>query len=346
MAVKIAINGFGRIGRLVARIALGRDDIELVAINDLGDAAANAHLFKYDSIQGVYAGEVKVEEDYLLLNGKKVRYLSNKDPEQLPWKELGVEIVVESSGAFRTREKIAKHLTAGARKVVLTAPGKGVDLTMVMGVNHDKYRPEYDIVSNASCTTNCLAPVTKVLMDNFGIVKGLMNTIHSYTNDQRILDLAHNDLRRARAAAVSVVPTSTGAASALGLVIPEMEGKLDGMATRVPTPDVSLVDLTVELEKAATVAEINNAFKVAGETNLKGILKYTEEPLVSSDYRGDNNSAIVDGLLTMMVGDRMAKVIAWYDNEWGYSVRVIDVVTYIARFNKKIDFISRGSRHV
>jgi len=331
MAVKVAINGFGRIGRLVARIALGRDDIELVAINDLGDATANAHLFKYDSIHGIYAGEVQVENDCLLLNGQKIRYLSNKDPEQLPWKELGVEIVVESSGAFRTREKIAKHLTAGARKVVLTAPGKGVDLTMVMGVNHDKYRPEYDIVSNASCTTNCLAPVTKVLMDNFGIVKGLMNTIHSYTNDQRILDLAHNDLRRARAAAVSIVPTSTGAASALGLVIPEMEGKLDGMATRVPTPDVSLVDLTVELEKAATVAEINNAFKVAGETNLKGILKYTEEPLVSSDYRGDNNSAIVDGLLTMTAGDRMAKVIAWYDNEWGYSVRVIDVVAHIAK---------------
>lgn len=331
MAVKIAINGFGRIGRLVARIALGRDDMELVAINDLGDAAANAHLFKYDSIHGVYAGEVKVEEDHLLLNGQKVRYLSNKDPEQLPWKELGVEIVVESSGAFRTREKLAKHLSAGARKVVLTAPGKGVDLTMVMGVNHDKYRPEYDVVSNASCTTNCLAPVTKVLLENFGIVKGLMNTIHSYTNDQRILDLAHNDLRRARAASLSIVPTSTGAASALGLVIPEMEGKLDGMATRVPTPDVSLVDLTVELEKAATVAEINNAFKVAGETNLKGILKYTEEPLVSSDYRGENNSAVVDGLLTMVVGDRMAKVIAWYDNEWGYSVRVIDVVAYIAK---------------
>ena len=331
MAVKVAINGFGRIGRLVARIALGRDDIELVAINDLGDAKANAHLFKYDSIHGVYSGEVKVEEDYLLLNGQKIRYLSNKDPEQLPWKELGVEIVVESSGAFRTREKLAKHLSAGARKVVLTAPGKGVDLTMVMGVNHDKYRPEYDVVSNASCTTNCLAPVTKVLLENFGIVKGLMNTIHSYTNDQRILDLAHNDLRRARAASLSIVPTSTGAASALGLVIPEMEGKLDGMATRVPTPDVSLVDLTVELEKAATVAEINNAFKVAGETNLKGILKYTEEPLVSSDYRGDNNSAIVDGLLTMTAGDRMAKVIAWYDNEWGYSVRVIDVVAHIAK---------------
>ncbi len=332
MAVKVAINGFGRIGRLVARIVLGRDDIELVAINDVGDAKANAHLFKYDSIHGVYAGEVKVEDDYLLLNGQKIRYMSNKDPEQLPWKELGVEIVVESSGVFRTREKAAKHLTAGARKVVITAPGKGVDLTMVMGVNHDKYQPEYDVVSNASCTTNCLAPVTKVLMDNFGIVKGLMNTIHSYTNDQRILDLAHNDLRRARAAAVSIVPTSTGAASALGLVIPEMEGKLDGMATRVPTPDVSLVDLTVELEKAATVAEINNAFKVAGATNLKGILKYTEEPLVSSDYRGDNNSAIVDGLLTMIAGDRMAKVIAWYDNEWGYSVRVIDVVAHIASY--------------
>ena len=333
MAVKVAINGFGRIGRLVARIALGRDDIDLVAINDLGDAKANAHLFKYDSIHGVYAGEVKVEDDYLLLDGHKIRYLSNKDPKQLPWKELGVEIVVESSGAFRTREKAAQHLTAGARKVVITAPAKGVDLTMVMGVNHDKYRPEYDVVSNASCTTNCLAPVTKVLLDNFGIVKGLMNTIHSYTNDQRILDLAHNDLRRARAAAVSIIPTSTGAASALGLVIPEMEGKLDGMATRVPTPDVSLVDLTVELEKAATVAEINNAFKIASETNLKGILKYTEEPLVSIDYRGDNNSAIVDGLLTLVMGDRMAKVIAWYDNEWGYSVRVIDVVAYIARFN-------------
>ncbi|HHV15257.1 MAG TPA: type I glyceraldehyde-3-phosphate dehydrogenase [Gelria sp.] len=331
MAVKVAINGFGRIGRLVARIALGRDEMELVAVNDLGNAKANAHLFKYDSIHGVYPGEVKGEDDYLLLDGHRIPYFSNKEPEQLPWQELGVEVVVEASGAFRTRDKAAKHLAAGAKKVVITAPAKGVDLTMVMGVNHDKYRPEYDVISNASCTTNCLAPVTKVLMDNFGIVKGLMNTIHSYTNDQRILDLAHNDLRRARAAAVSIVPTSTGAASALGLVIPEMEGKLDGMATRVPTPNVSLVDLTVELEKGTTVAEINNAYKVASETSLKGILKYTEEPLVSSDYVGDNNSAIVDGLLTIMMGDRMAKVIAWYDNEWAYSLRVIDMVAYIMR---------------
>lgn len=331
MPVKIAINGFGRIGRLVARIALDRDDMELVAVNDLGDAKANAHLFKYDSIHGVYPAEVKAEEDYLSIAGRKIRYLSNKDPEQLPWGEMGVEIVVEASGAFRNREKAARHLKAGARKVVITAPAKGVDLTMVMGVNHEQYRPEYDVVSNASCTTNCLAPVAKVLIEEFGIVKGLMNTIHSYTNDQRILDLAHDDLRRARAAALSIVPTSTGAASAVGLVIPELKGKLDGMATRVPTPDVSLVDLTVELEKAATVEEINKAFKAASETNLKGILKYTEEPLVSSDYRGENNSSIVDGLLTMMAGDRMAKVIAWYDNEWGYSVRVVDVVEYIAK---------------
>jgi len=331
MSVKVAINGFGRIGRLVARIVLERDDMDLVAVNDLGDAKSNAHLFKYDSIHGIYPAEVKAEDEHLSIAGRKIRYLSNKDPEQLPWGDLGVEVVVESSGAFRNREKAARHLKAGAKKVVITAPAKGVDLTMVMGVNQDQYRPEYDVVSNASCTTNCLAPVAKVLIENFGIVKGLMNTIHSYTNDQRILDLAHDDLRRARAAALSIVPTSTGAATAVGLVIPELKGKLDGMATRVPTPDVSLVDLTVELEKAATVEEINNAFKTASETNLKGILKYTEEPLVSNDYRGEYNSSIVDGLLTMMVGDRMAKVIAWYDNEWGYSVRVVDVVEYIAK---------------
>lgn len=331
MSVKVAINGFGRIGRLVARIVLERDDMDLAAVNDLGDAKSNAHLFKYDSIHGIYPAEVKAEDDHLSIDGRKIRYLSNKDPEQLPWGDLGVEVVVESSGAFRNREKAARHLKAGAKKVVITAPAKGVDLTMVMGVNQDQYRPEYDVVSNASCTTNCLAPVAKVLIENFGIVKGLMNTIHSYTNDQRILDLAHDDLRRARAAALSIVPTSTGAATAVGLVIPELKGKLDGMATRVPTPDVSLVDLTVELEKAATVEEINNAFKTASETNLKGILKYTEEPLVSNDYRGEYNSSIVDGLLTMMVGDRMAKVIAWYDNEWGYSVRVVDVVEYIAK---------------
>ncbi|MGI5911567.1 MAG: type I glyceraldehyde-3-phosphate dehydrogenase [Syntrophomonadaceae bacterium] len=336
MSTKIAINGFGRIGRLVTRIALGRKDLEIVAVNDLGKAESNAHLFKYDTIHGIFPGEVKADNDYILIDGQKIHYISNKDPEQLPWAQLGVEVVVEASGAFRTREKAAKHLKAGAKKVVITAPGKGVDLTMVMGVNQDKYRPEYDVVSNASCTTNCLAPVAKVLIESFGIVKGLMNTIHSYTNDQRILDLAHDDLRRARAAALSIVPTSTGAASAVGLVIPELKGKLDGMATRVPTPNVSLVDLTVELDKPATVDQINNAFKEASETYLKGILKYSEEPLVSSDYRGESNSSIVDGLLTMMSGDHMAKIIAWYDNEWGYSCRVVDVVEYIAKKSNKL----------
>jgi len=329
MPVKIAVNGFGRIGRLVGRVALKRDDVELVAVNDLGDIAVGAHLFKHDSIHGEFKGEVAVDGDYLVVNGKRIRYFSEKDPEKLPWKEMGVQVVVEATGVFRSREGAAKHLKAGASKTVITAPGKGVDMTIVMGVNHDKYLPEYDVLSNASCTTNCLAPVAKVLLNEFGIVKGLMTTIHSYTNDQRVLDLAHNDLRRARAAAVSLIPTTTGAASALGLVIPELNGKMDGMAIRVPTPDVSLVDLVVELEKSATVEDINNAFKTASESYLQGILKYTEEPLVSSDYQGEEHSAVVDGLLTMTMGDKMAKVIAWYDNEWGYSVRVVDVVSYI-----------------
>ena len=243
---------------------------------------------------------------------------------------MGVEIVVEGTGRFRSREKAGKHLQAGAKKVVITAPGKDIDLTMVMGVNHDKYRPEYNLISNASCTTNCLAPVAMVLMQEFGIVKGFMNTVHSYTNDQRVLDLEHDDLRRARAAALSIIPTTTGAASALGLVIPELEGKLDGLAVRVPTPTVSLLDLTVELEKSATVQTINEAFKQASQGKLKGILEYTEMPLVSTDYRGSEFSAVLDGLLTMTMGDRMTKVIAWYDNEWGYSVRVVDMVAFIA----------------
>jgi len=331
MAVKVAINGFGRIGRLVARIALDRDDLDIVAINDLGDAKSSAHLFKYDSVHGTYPGDVEIEDDFLLLNGHKIKYLSEKDPAQLPWKELGVQMVIEGTGAFRSKDKASKHLTAGAQKVLITAPGKDVDYTMVMGVNHDKYLPEYNIISNASCTTNCLAPVAKVLMDEFGIVKGLMTTIHSYTNDQRILDLAHSDLRRARAAGQSIIPTTTGAASALGLVIPELAGKLDGMAVRVPTPTVSLVDLTVEIQKSASTVEINNAFKNASQGMLKGILKYTEEPLVSSDYRGESHSAVLDGLLTSKIGDNMVKVIAWYDNEWGYSVRVVDAVSYIGR---------------
>lgn len=330
MGVKIAINGFGRIGRLVARVASGRKDIELVAVNDLGDLKTGAHLFKYDSIHGEFKGDLGIDGDNLIINGQRVKYLSQKDPEQLPWQEMGVQVVVEGTGVFRSRDKAGKHLKAGARKVVITAPGKDVDLTMVMGVNEQSYLPQHDVVSNASCTTNCLAPVAKVLLEEFGIVKGMMNTIHSYTNDQRVLDLEHDDLRRARAASVSLIPTTTGAATAVGLVIPELKGKLDGIAIRVPTPDVSLLDLTVELQKSATVEEINNAFRKASNGSLRGILKYTEEPLVSADYRGEENSAVVDGLLTMVMGDKMAKVIAWYDNEWGYSVRVVDVVSYIA----------------
>ncbi len=329
MTIKAAINGFGRIGRLVERIALDRDDLDIVAINDLGDAKSSAHLFKYDSIHGKYRGEVSFQDDSLVINGKKVKYLSEKDPEKLPWKELGVQIVIEGTGAFRSKDKASRHLKAGAEKVLITAPGKNIDFTMVMGVNHRQCLPEYQIISNASCTTNCLAPVAKVLLDEFGIERGMMTTVHSYTNDQRILDLAHDDLRRARAASLSMVPTTTGAASALGLVIPELDGKFDGLAIRVPTPTVSLVDLTVELGKAASVQDINNAFKQASQNELKGILRYTEEELVSSDYRGENNSSVVDGLLTMTMGDKMAKVIAWYDNEWGYSMRVVDAVSYI-----------------
>lgn len=330
MAVKVAINGFGRIGRLVTRAAMQRDDIEIVGINDLGDIKSSAHLFKYDSIHSEYKGDVAIADDNLVIDGRKIKYMQEKDPEKLPWKELGVQMVVEGTGMFRSKAKASKHITAGASKVVITAPGEGADLTIVMGVNQQKYLPEYTIISNASCTTNCLAPVAKVLLDEFGIVRGMMNTIHSYTNDQRILDLEHKDLRRARAASLSLIPTTTGAASALGLVIPELAGKLDGLAIRVPTPNVSLLDLTVELEKTANRDEINNAFKQASQSSLKGILKYTELPLVSNDYRGEEHSAVVDGLLTMTMGEHMAKVIAWYDNEWAYSVRVVDVIAYIA----------------
>lgn len=330
MAVKVAINGFGRIGRLVLRIAMQRDDIEVVAVNDLGNIAGNAHLFKFDSVHGTYKGEVEVRDNLLVVDGKEIKFFNEKDPEKLPWQELGVEIVVEGTGVFRSKESAGKHIKAGAKKVLITAPGKDVDLTMVMGVNHDKYKPEFTVVSNASCTTNCLAPVAKVLLDEFGIVKGMMNTIHAFTNDQRVLDLEHKDFRRARAASLSLIPTTTGAASAVGLVIPELKGKLDGMAVRVPTPNVSMIDLTVELEKSADSTTINQAFKNASETSLKGILKYTELPLVSTDYNGENHSGVVDGLLTMTMGDKLAKIIAWYDNEWGYSVRVVDAVSYIA----------------
>lgn len=331
MAVKFAINGFGRIGRLVARAAMERDDLELVAVNDLGDPRGGAHLFKYDSIHGIFPGDVTVTEDSITAAGKTFKYLSERDPAKLSWREMGVDIVVEGTGAFRSRDKAALHLGAGASKVIITAPGKEVDLTVVMGVNDDKYDPsQHHVLSNASCTTNCLAPVAKVLLQEFGIVKGMMTTVHSYTNDQRVLDLEHSDLRRARAAAVSMIPTTTGAASAVGLVIPELAGKLDGLAIRVPTPNVSLLDLTVELEKSASVGAINAAYKKASETYLKGILKYTEVPLVSHDYNGEPHSAVLDGPLTMTMGDRMTKVIAWYDNEWAYSLRVLDLAACVA----------------
>jgi len=307
-----------------------RNDVEIAAINDLGSISASAHLFKYDSLHGQYKGTVEEDGKNLIIDGHSIPYLTEKDPESLPWKDLGVQIVVEGTGKFRSQDKAGKHIKAGAKKVIITAPGKDVEFTLVMGVNHQKYRPEYQVISMASCTTNCLAPVAKVLMDEFGIVKGFMNTVHSYTNDQRILDLEHSDLRRARAAAQSMIPTTTGAASAIGLVIPELDGKLDGLAIRVPTPTVSLLDLTVELENPATQEQINAAFFAASKGSLKGVLDYTEVPLVSSDFRGTEYSAIVDGLLTMTIGDRMAKVIAWYDNEWAYATRIVDTVSYIA----------------
>ena len=331
MSVQIAINGFGRIGRLVARAAMARDDIEIVAVNDLGNSVRGAHLLKHDSIHGTLDHEIQVQGDYIQAGSKKIRYLSESNPAQLPWNELGAEIIIEATGAFRSREQAALHLQAGAVKVIITAPGKDADMTLVMGVNQSDYRPRHQIISNASCTTNCLAPVAKVLLEHFGIKKGLMLTVHSYTNDQRLLDLDHTDLRRARAAAMSIIPTTTGAASAIGLVLPQLKGKLEGLAMRVPTPNVSLLDLTAELEKETSAADINRAFQQAAEEGLKGILKYTEEPLVSIDYNGDRHSAVVDGPLTHVVGGNLAKVIAWYDNEWAYSLRVVDTILYIAQ---------------
>jgi len=331
MSVKVAINGFGRIGRLVARAAVQRDDIDLVAVNDLGDPEGGALLFKYDSIHGKFAQEVSLDGNTITAGNKKFTYLSERDPLKLPWKDMGVDVVIESTGKFRSKDKASMHMQAGASKVIISSPGKSVDLTVVMGVNNEIYDPQkHNILSNASCTTNCLAPVAKVLVKDFGIVRGMMTTIHSYTNDQRVLDLEHDDMRRARAAALSMIPTTTGAASALGEVIPELKGKLDGLAIRVPTPNVSLVDLTVELEKAASVADINKAFQNAEETYLKGILRYTEEPLVSRDYNGEPCSAVVDGPLTMTMGNNLVKVVAWYDNEWAYSLRITDLVAYIA----------------
>ncbi|HJF32041.1 MAG TPA: type I glyceraldehyde-3-phosphate dehydrogenase [Sporosarcina psychrophila] len=332
MTLKIAINGFGRIGRKVFREALKQEDIEIVAVNDLTDAAMLAHLLKYDSVHGVFDAEVSSDNDTLIVDGKKVRVYAEKDPAALPWGKLGVDVVVESTGVFADRAGLSKHLEAGAKKVILSSPAKGDVTTLVMGVNHESYDPATDnIVSNASCTTNCLAPVVKVLHDQFGVKRGLMTTIHSYTNDQRILDLPHSDYRRARAAAENMIPTTTGAASAVTKVIPELKGKLDGMAVRVPTPNVSLVDFVAELEKDVTIADVNNALKNASENELKGFLAYNELPLVSKDYNGNTSSSTVDGLSTMVLENNMVKVISWYDNESAYSARCIDLALYMYR---------------
>ncbi|SDO03750.1 glyceraldehyde 3-phosphate dehydrogenase [Psychrobacillus sp. OK028] len=332
MTVKLAINGFGRIGRKVFREALEQNELEVVAINDLTDAAMLAHLLKYDSVHGIFNAEVTSEGEYLVVNGKKIRVFAEKDPSALPWKEQQVDIVIECTGIFSTTEKAGKHIEAGAKKVILSAPAKDNMPTFVMGVNADQYNPETDhVVSNASCTTNCLSPVAKVLQDQFGIKRGMMTTIHSYTNDQRILDLPHSDYRRARAAAESMIPTTTGAAAAVAKVLPELKGKLDGMAVRVPTPNVSIVDFVAELDKNVTVDELNAVLKSASENELKGIMEYNELPLVSRDYNGNTASSTVDGLSTMVLGDNLVKVLAWYDNESGYSARCIDLALLMAK---------------
>ncbi|EKN71437.1 glyceraldehyde-3-phosphate dehydrogenase [Neobacillus bataviensis LMG 21833] len=331
MAVKVGINGFGRIGRNVFRAALNNSNVEIVAINDLTDANMLAHLLKYDTVHGTLAENVTVDGEYLVVGGHKVKVIAERDPAQLGWGDLGVEVVVESTGRFTKREDAAKHLEAGAKKVIISAPANNEDITIVMGVNEDKYDANnHHVISNASCTTNCLAPFAKVLNDSFGIKRGMMTTVHSYTNDQQILDLPHKDYRRARAAAENIIPTSTGAAKAVALVLPELKGKLNGMAMRVPTPNVSVVDLVAELEKDVTAEEINAALKSAAEGPLKGILAYSELPLVSTDYNGATVSSTIDALSTMVLEGNMVKVLSWYDNEVGYSNRVVDLVDYIA----------------
>jgi glyceraldehyde 3-phosphate dehydrogenase len=331
--IKVAINGFGRIGRITYRQILKYNDIEVVAINDLTDSKTLAHLLKYDSIHGKFQGEISSEEGYIIVNGNKIKIFAEKDPANLLWKELGVVTVIESTGVFRNREKLSKHLAAGAKKVILSVPAdnkEDVDITVVLGVNDDKIKPEHQLLSNASCTTNCLAPVVKVLHENFGIVRGLMNTIHSYTNDQVILDFPHKDLRRARAAAMSIIPTKTGAAKAVGLVIPELDKKLDGFSMRVPTPDGSVVDLTCELSKNVTKEEINEAMKKASQGPLKGILEYCTDPIVSTDVIGNTHSSIFDAQLTQVLDGNFIKVVSWYDNELGYSARLVDLVMKIS----------------
>lgn len=330
--VKVGINGFGRIGRAVFRAALDNPELEIVAVNDLTDSEMLAHLLKYDSVHGKLDAEVEATAEGFIVNGKLVKVVAERDPAQLPWKELGVELVIESTGRFTNRADAAKHLEAGAKKVIISAPATNEDITIVMGVNEAKYDPaNHHVLSNASCTTNCLAPFAKVLHENFGIKRGLMTTVHSYTNDQQILDLPHKDYRRARAAGVSIIPTTTGAAKAVSLVLPELKGKLNGFAMRVPTPNVSVVDLVAELEKDATVEEINGALKAAAEGELKGILQYSDEPLVSVDYNHDPHSSSVDGLSTMVMEGNMVKVVSWYDNEWGYSSRVVDLAAFVAK---------------
>jgi glyceraldehyde 3-phosphate dehydrogenase len=334
MTRNVGINGFGRIGRqaLKAMLDYYPDELEVVAINDIGDLSTMAHLLRYDSNYGRFPGTVDVKDGALVIDGREVKFLSQRDPSQLPWGELGVDYVLESTGVFRDRDKVALHLAAGAKKVVISAPAKGPDLTVVLGVNEDEYEADtHHILSNASCTTNCVAPVAKVLSDTFGIEKALMTTVHAYTNDQRILDLPHKDLRRARAAALSIIPTSTGAAKAAGLTIPALEGSFDGIAMRVPTPTVSVVDMVALLSRDATVEEINAAFQEAAEGRMKGVLGVSHEPLVSVDFRGDPRSSVVDASFTMVIGGNLVKVLAWYDNEWAYACRVADLFHYISQ---------------
>ena len=332
MAVRVGINGFGRIGRNVVRAAVmqGRKDLEFVGVNDITDTKTLAHLLTYDSVHGRFPGTVATKGDALVVNGAEIKVSAVKEPEKLPWKDLGVELVLESTGRFTDRDSAAKHLTAGARKVVISAPAKGEDITIVMGVNHKKYDPaKHHVISNASCTTNCLVPVVKVVLDSWGFVHGFMTTVHSYTNDQQILDLPHKDLRRARAAALSIIPTTTGAAKATSLVVPEVKGKIDGVSLRVPTPDVSIVDLTAEVLKRTTIPEVNAAFKQAAQGDLKGILDVSDEPLVSVDYIGSLYSSVVDAMSTNVIDGTLVHISSWYDNEMGYSARCVDLLAYI-----------------
>ncbi|MGQ9525118.1 MAG: type I glyceraldehyde-3-phosphate dehydrogenase [Armatimonadota bacterium] len=333
MAVRVGINGFGRIGRITYRVMVERygDDIEVVAINDLVDAATNAHLFKYDTCYGIFDGTVEAKDNAIVVNGKEIKVFAEKDPSRIPWGDLGADIVLESTGVFTDATKAKAHIDAGAKKVVISAPAKNEDITVVLGVNEEKYDPKaHHIVSNASCTTNCLAPLAKVLHDEFGIISGFMTTIHAYTNDQRVADQAHKDLRRARAAAMNIIPTTTGAAKAISLVLPELKGKMHGIAIRVPVPTVSVVDLVVNLEKPADEAAINSALKAAADGKMKGILQFCEEPLVSSDFKGNPHSSIVDGPSTMVLPGNFAKVMSWYDNEWGYSCRTAELIRFMA----------------